>query len=86
MFFLTDIGWLGVIFEYGVIGALLMLLVHLAGWRQAISWGRPDDPLSQAFGDYIVYLLVGSAVYSVVFTPGELTTTMALSYYFSRRI
>ena len=84
MFFLTDIGWLGVIFEYGVIGALLMLLVHLAGWRQAIRWGRPDDPLSQAFGDYIVYLLVGSAVYSVVFTPGELTTTMALSYYFSR--
>jgi hypothetical protein len=83
-FFLTDIGWLGVIFEYGVIGALLMLLVHLAGLRAAMRWAQEDDALSQAFGDYIVYLIIASAIYSVVFTPGELTTIMALSYYVNR--
>jgi hypothetical protein len=85
MFFLADIGWLGVIFEYGAIGALLLLLVHLAGLRQARRWEQPDDPLSQALGDYIVYLIIESAVYSVVSTPGELTTVMALSYYFARQ-
>jgi hypothetical protein len=84
MFFLTDIGWVGVLFEYGAIGALLMLAVHLAGLRQALRWSRPDDPLSQAFADYIIYLLAASPIYSVVFTPGELTTIMALSFYFAR--
>lgn len=84
MFFLTDIGWLGVLFEYGLIGALLLLLVHLAGLWSAARWSRPDDPLSRAFADYIVYLLITSLIYSVVFTPGELTTIMALSYYFAR--
>jgi hypothetical protein len=84
MFFLTDIGWLGVLFEYGAIGVILMLSVHFAGLRLAMKWSRPDDPLSQAFADYIVYLLATSFVYSVVFTPGELMTIMALSYYFAR--
>jgi hypothetical protein len=85
MFFLTDIGWLGVLFEYGAIGVLLMLAVHFAGLRMALRWSRPDDPLSQAFADYIVYLLATSIVYSVVFTPGELMTVMALSWYFAQQ-
>jgi hypothetical protein len=84
MFFLADIGWLGVAFEYGVIGALLMLLVHLAGLRAATKWSCADDPLSYALADYVLYLIVVSAVYSVVFTPGELTTVLALSYYLAR--
>jgi len=84
MFFLTDIGWLGVAFEYGLIGAILLLLVHLAGLRLAQGWAAPDDPLSHAFADYILYLIIASAIYSPVFTPGELTTVMAMSYYFGR--
>lgn len=84
MFFLTDIGWLGVGFEYGIIGALLMLLVYLAGLWMTARWSRRDDPLSLALMDYVVYLIAASAVYSVVFTPGELTTVLALGYYFAR--
>lgn len=84
MFFLADIGWLGVAFEYGVIGALLMLLVHLAGLRVAAKWSRPDDPFSQALADYVLYLVIVSAVYSVVFTPGELTTALAIGLYLAR--
>ena len=84
MFFLADIGWLGVLFEYGAVGVLLILLVYATGLRSALGWARPDDPLSQAFADYIIYLLAASIIYSAVFTPGELTTTIALSYYFSR--
>ena len=84
MFFLTDIGWLGVAFEYGIIGALLLLLVHLAGLRAVTRWSRPDDAFSQALVDYVLYLIVVSAIYSVVFTPGELTTVVALGYYMAR--
>lgn len=84
MFFLADIGWLGVLFEYGAIGVGLMLLVYCAGLKATRGWERPDDALSQALGDYIIYLLAASIVYSAVFTPGELTTTIALSYYRGR--
>jgi hypothetical protein len=84
MFFLTDIGWLGVAFEYGMIGACLMVLVYLAALSMTGRWSRPDDPLSQAFLDYVFYLVAVSTVYSVVFTPGELTTVIALAYYFAR--
>jgi len=62
-----------------------MLLVHLAGLLTAARWSAQDDPMSRAFVDYILYLIVVSAIYSVVFTPGELTTIMALSYYFARQ-
>jgi hypothetical protein len=84
MFFLTDIGWLGVAFEYGVIGALLLLMMHLAGLRAVTRWSRPGEALSQALVDYVLYLIVVSVVYSVVFTPGELTTVVALGYYLAR--
>ena len=84
MFFLTDIGWLGVVFEYGFIGAVLMLLVHVAGLRVTTAWSRRDDPLTQALADHVLYLIIVSSIYSVVFTPGELTTVLALAYYFAR--
>lgn len=84
MFFLADIGWLGVWFEYGAIGVVLMLMIYGTGLRSALRWATPGDALSQAFADYIIYLLAASFVYSAVFTPGELTTTMALSYFLSR--
>jgi hypothetical protein len=85
MFFLTDIGWLGVMFEYGVVGALLILLVHGMGLRITLRWSRATDPMTHAFVDYIIFLLVESLIYSVVFTPGELTTILALAYYFHRQ-
>lgn len=84
MFFLTDIGWLGVLFEYGLIGVILILLIHFAALRHALRRAPPDDALAQALADYVVYLLAVSFVYSVVFTPGELMTVVALSSYLAR--
>jgi hypothetical protein len=80
MFFLADIGWLGVLFEYGAIGVALMVTVYVTGLVSALGWSRPDDAMSQALADYIVYLLASSMVYSAVFTPGELMSAMALSF------
>lgn len=91
-FYLADIGWVGVIFEYGVIGALLILAVYIAGWRTAV--GKVDarstdgtaaqpagrlSPLQKALGDFFLYAIITSLIHSVVFKPGEIMTVMALA-------
>ncbi len=80
-FYLADIGWLGIIFEYGVVGAALILSTYLATLRQAAITPPRDEPFVRAFGDYVIYMLLTSAVQSVVFTPGEVSLIMALLVY-----
>lgn len=85
-FFLADIGWLGIIFEYGLVGASLILGAYIVALRQAATQQRnDDDPFLGALGDYVIYLLVTSAVYSLVFTPGEVATILALLVFLHRR-
>ncbi|GGB38721.1 hypothetical protein GCM10011505_20370 [Tistrella bauzanensis] len=90
-FYLADIGWVGIVFEYGVVGALLLLALYAVGLQNA--YGRraraPErrmrDPRTEAMvlalGDYVLFLLVISSVYSAVFTPGELAMVTALLIY-----
>ncbi|MFG1377012.1 hypothetical protein [Xanthobacter autotrophicus] len=85
-FFIADLGWIGVIFEYGILGAVLLAVLH--GWCLVTTWRLTrglDDPFALALSDYVLYLVVSSAVYSVVFTPGELGVVMALTIYLDRR-
>ena len=83
-FFLADLGWLGVIFEYGAIGVALLLLLHVAGlwitWRAA----RLGDPVARATFDYVLYILLVSPVLPVTFAPGELCTCMAMAFWYLR--
>lgn len=80
-FYLADIGWIGVVFEYGVMGAALIAAFYVAALRTARKSGAGGDPMAQALGDYVLYALATSAVYSVVFTPGEVASVMALALY-----
>ncbi len=81
-FYLADIGWLGVVFEYGLVGTVLLAGVYLAGLLFAWQTGRVDGhPFSRALGDYAAFLFLTSAVYSFVFTPGELATIVAIAAY-----
>lgn len=82
--FLADLGWLGVIFEYGVIGAVLLLLTHLAVIYVCARGAKQSDPLARALLDYSIFILVSSAVYSVVFAPGELMTCLGLSWWLQK--
>jgi hypothetical protein len=41
--------------------------------------------VARALLDYVIYILLTSTVYSVVFAPGELATCIALALYLSRR-
>lgn len=83
-FYLADIGWLGVVFEYGVIGGTLIAMLHLAALRLAWRTARPHDAMALAVGDCALYVLLVSPIYSVMFTPGEIMTCFALSYCFGR--
>lgn len=83
-FFLADLGWLGVAFEYGLIGAGLLVLIHLLGLYLGARLADRPEPLGRALLDYVIYILLTSAVYSPVFAPGELAACMGLAYYLHR--
>ncbi len=83
-FFPSDLGWLGVVFEYGLIGAGLMLSLHLFAVR--IAWGAAATGAlaGAALFDYALYLLVVSPVTSVVLAPGEMTAVLALGWWLTQ--
>lgn len=83
-FFIADLGWVGVVFEYGLIGAALILAVHV--WAFVVTARRgmaSRDPFVLALSDYVLYLILTSSVYSLVFLPGELGVALALAIYLS---
>lgn len=82
-FYLADIGWLGIIFEYGLVGASLILAVYVASLRRIrrIGAGTHYSMMTAALGDHIVLMLITSLVYSLVFTPGEMAMALALATY-----
>lgn len=83
-FFPSDLGWLGVVFEYGVTGAGLMLALHLLAIRMAWEAAQKGQVVGAAVLDYAIFLLVVSPVVSVVLSPGELATVLALSWWLVR--
>lgn len=84
-FYLADIGWVGVIFEYGIAGALLILALYFVAIREGLRTRAANtDPIVGAITDYVVFLLVSTSIYSSVFTPGELATMTALLLYLGR--
>jgi O-antigen ligase len=83
-FYLADIGWVGVIFEFGILGALLVAAVYGTGLVVTMRAGAGGDPFMQALSSYVLFMIVTSAIYSVVFTPGELATVVAMSEYLAR--
>ena len=81
-FFLADITWIGVIFEYGLIGAALILAIPVRGFflvRQARA-GR-DDPFLGALQDYLVYAMLISELYPLTLAPGETAIILAIAVF-----
>jgi len=84
-FWLTDLGWAGVLFEFGVVGVLLMLSLFAAvlWWSRRLP--RLEDhryrAMQGAIVAYIAYLAISSLIYSFVYAPGELASMTALLLY-----
>jgi hypothetical protein len=81
-FFLADITWLGIVFEYGLVGALIILLYQLRGMLlyRRLRAHVDDDFLGSLF-DYLVYILVISFFYPPTLTPGETAVILAIFVY-----
>lgn len=83
-FWLTDIGWLGVLLEYGVVGTGLIVAVHL----RALATARRvqgDDPFRRALADYVLFEILCSCVYSVMYAPGPVVTAAAVAWWLKAR-
>ncbi|HEY4803784.1 MAG TPA: hypothetical protein VIH96_14325 [Paraburkholderia sp.] len=81
-FFLADITWLGIVFEYGLIGALIILFFQLRGivfYRRLRK--KVDDDFLGALFDYLVYVLLISFFYPPTLTPGETSVILAIFAY-----
>ncbi len=82
-FFLEDIGWLGNIFEYGIIGWLLLMSAHVAAAIYFIRniWNY-DETFSFALFCQIVYIVLVSILHPVTVAPGEFAICLAIMVYF----
>ena len=81
-FFLADITWLGIVFEYGVAGAILLLILPLRAF--ALAWAvrrRFDTPFLAAVQDILLYLILVSPLNPITLAPGEVTMLLALLVY-----
>jgi hypothetical protein len=81
-FFLADITWMGILFEFGLVGALLIAAIPLRGvliFRDLR--GASDDPMIAAWHDYLVYSLLISEMLPMTLAPGEITILLALGVY-----
>ncbi|MBV8888079.1 MAG: hypothetical protein JO305_00240 [Alphaproteobacteria bacterium] len=84
---LADIGWFGILYEYGGFGVALILMLigqALAYYRRYLAYLR--DPLLQAFQDQLWYTLLTSIIYDVMLAPGEWAASFALFVYVGRQV
>jgi hypothetical protein len=81
-FFLADITWMGILFEFGLVGAILIAAIPARGvllFRQLRQ--LRDDPMIAALQDYLVYALIISEMLPITLAPGELTMILAIGVY-----
>lgn len=81
-FFLADITWIGVIFEYGLIGAALILAIPARGLflvRRARA--GTEDPFLGALQDYLLYAILISELYPMTLAPGEFALILAIGVF-----
>ena len=84
-FFFADLGWLGVIGEYGLVGFALIVAFYLAAWRETWRAVRMKaTPLRHALNDMVLFMLITSPILSMVYTPGIVATVLAIAVWLQR--
>lgn len=82
-FFLADITWIGIFFEFGLVGAAIIFLYQIRGLFFCMKLRRQqDDPFLGALFDYALYALLISYLYPLTLAPGESATIFAVFAYF----
>ncbi len=82
-FFLADISWLGIVFEFGLVGAALMVVLMIS----TLLFGarlrrRIDSPMLAGLQDYVLFVLLMSPLYATMtLQPGEIAVIGATFVY-----
>lgn len=78
-FFLADITWVGTIFEFGLIGALLILLLPARGlWESRHVQSTRAGAFLGSLQDYLLYSILISGLYPLTLQPGEFALILAI--------
>jgi hypothetical protein len=86
-FFLADITWLGILFEFGLIGAGLILLYEVRGLLFFHRLKRRiDSYFLGSLYDYVVYVILISNFYPPTLTPGETAIILSVFVYVWHRL
>lgn len=82
-FFLADITWLGVVFEFGLIGAGILVFLLARAWLFADTVRKTvDHPVLAGMQDYVLFTLIQSPLYSTMtLQPGEIAVIAASFVY-----
>jgi hypothetical protein len=82
-FFLADISWLGIVFEFGLIGAALIVILLMRTWYYASRTRRAfASPGLAGMQDYVLFTLIQSPLYSTMtLQPGEIAIIAATFVY-----
>jgi hypothetical protein len=85
-FFVTDLGWLGAVMEFGMLGAALILAAYaLTALETRRLHQAHGDDFTGALADWALVLLLLTVVYPPVYTPGEVAGLAALVWYLRRK-
>lgn len=84
-FFLGDISWLGIVFEFGLIGAAMIVFLLVRTWLFAHNVRKSiDSPAIAGMQDYVLFTLIQSPLYSTMtLQPGEIAIIAATFVYFT---
>lgn len=84
-FFLADITWLGVVFEFGLLGAGIIVFLLARTWLFARQVRQTvDSPGIAALQDYVLFTLIQSPLYmTMTLQPGEIAVITASFVYFA---
>lgn len=86
IFYLADIGWAGILFEYGIVGGLLIAGVHIVGLREVFRQPPQSRPMFDAALCYMVlYLIAITVIFPPMYSPGELSIILAAIVYLRAR-
>ena len=85
-FFLSDITWLGITFEFGLIGAVLLLMIPGRGlWESRRVSATRQGAFLGSLQDYLIYSIVISTGYPLTMAPGEFAMILAILVHESAR-
>jgi len=81
-FFLADVTWLGILFEYGLVGAILIFLYEVRAlvFFHRLKW-QADGAFLRSLYDYVLYVLLISNLYPPTLSPGETAVILAIFVY-----